>query len=144
MTAWLGTLTVVGIVVLAVLLWMLLRARMRDHLDEIVRKRTAGASIVTRADYVEGLNHMPVVLSLAGDTFYYENADLEASFELARIDEVEYVDELATGVSVAAGQRVLRLRSHGAIFEFVMAAAEADRWRALVPGRQFGDVARAV
>ena len=43
---------------------------------------------------------IPVALSLSADTLYYENPDMEASFELSRLDEIEYADELATGRDV--------------------------------------------
>jgi hypothetical protein len=120
-------LTVVGVIVLAVLIFLFLRARQSDLLGEIMKKR-AGSKLVSKADYVEGREEIPVVLALTDDTFYYENPDLQASFELARIDEVEYVDDLMTGKHIRAGCRVLRLRSHGATFEFLLDAPEAKKW----------------
>ena len=63
---------------------------------------------------------------------------LQASIDLSVIEEVEYDDELATGRSVPDGHRALRLRSHGAAFEFIMPAAEALKWQAALPGRQAG------
>lgn len=132
----LSTLTVVGLVVLAVLVWFFLRTRRQDQITAMLEKRKGASKLVSRADYVEGLDHMPVAIALTGDTFYYENPDLEASFELARIDEVEYDDELATGRAVPAGHRALRLRSHGATFEFILPDSEVTKWQGALPARR--------
>jgi hypothetical protein len=129
------TVTVVGIVVLAVLIWFFVRTRSKDLITELMEKRRAKSRIVSRADYVEGMNSMPVALSVTAESLYYENPDLQATFELARIDEIEYDDELATGRSVPNGTRALRLRSHGASFEFVMPAAEIAKWQSVLPQR---------
>jgi hypothetical protein len=131
----LTTVTVVGIVVLAVLIWFFVRTRSKDLITELMEKRRANSRIVSRADYVEGMNSMPVALSVTADSLYYENPDLQATFELARIDEIEYDDELSTGRSVPPGTRALRLRSHGAAFEFVMPAAEIAKWQSVLPQR---------
>ena len=128
-----ATLTLVGLVVLAVLIVVFLKVRRKDLVGAMMQKRQAGSKIVSRADYVEGMEHIPVALSLSADTFYYENPDLEASFDLNRIDEIEYSDELATGTTLDDQYRVLRLRSHGAAFEFVMPKAEAQKWMAALP-----------
>ncbi|HVS33118.1 MAG TPA: hypothetical protein VMS98_16860 [Thermoanaerobaculia bacterium] len=133
-----GTLTVVGLVVLAVLVWFFMRLRRQDVLTAMMEKRRAGARLVARAEYVEGLERMPVVLALTSDTFHYENGDLEASFELPRIDEVEYGNELATGKNLHEGEQVLRLRSHGATFEFVLPTGDSAKWQAVLPARQLG------
>ena len=130
-----GTLTLVGLVVLAVLIVVFLKVRQKDLLGALMQKRQATSKIVSRADYVEGMQTIPVALSMTADTLHYENPDLEASFELARIDEVEYSDELATGKMVADNCSVLRLRSHGAAFEFVMDRAECKKWMAVLPPR---------
>lgn len=132
----LGTVTVVGLVVLAILLWLFFRTRTQDLLVEMMEKRRAGSKLVSRADYVEGMNHIAVALALTDATFFYENADLQASFDLPTIDEVEYDDELATGKSVPEGQQVMRIRCHGTAFEFVMPKADADKWRVALPVRR--------
>ena len=124
-----ATLTVVGVIVLAVLIFLFVRSRQADLLSEIMKKRF-GAKLVSKADYVEGREEIPVVLSLTDDTFHYENPDLQASFELARLDEIEYADDLMTGKHIRAGCRVLRLRSHGTTFEFLLDAPEAKKWEA--------------
>ena len=137
----LTTITVAGLVIAAVLVWFFLRTRNADMIGEMMEKRRASSRIVSRADYVEGMEKIPVALALTNDTFYYENPDLQASFDLNRIDEVEYTDELSTGKEVAHGCRAIRLRSHGTVFEFVMPVADCDRWKALLAPRQLGQAA---
>ncbi|SRR6266508_841167 len=140
---WLGTLTVVGIVVLAALVWVLLRMRLRDHLDELMAKRRGNCRIVSRADFVEGLERIPVALALTDDAIHYENPDLQATMELRHIEEVEYDDETATGQTVVG--KALRLRSHGHTFEFIMDAATAKQWVPLLPPHHIDEApARAV
>jgi hypothetical protein len=134
----LATVAVVAVIVLAVLVMVLLRKRQGDRLGAIMEKRRGSSKIVSRADYVEGAAAIPVAIALTGDSFYYENPDLEASFELARIEEVEYADDLMTGKNHSPDSRVLRLRSHGATFEFLMAKAETSRWESLLPARMIG------
>jgi len=129
----LATVTVVGVVVLAVLIWLFVRTRSQDMLAAMIEKRRASSRVVSRAEYVEGLHHIPVALALTNENLYYENADLQAEFELARIDDVEYGDELATGHNLAAGTRALRLRSHGTTFEFVMPRAETAKLESILP-----------
>lgn len=133
-----ATLTLVGIIVLAVLVVIFLKLRRKDLLGAIAVKRQPGSKIVSRAEYVEGMEKIPVVLSLANDVLYYENPDLEASFELNRIDEVEYSDELATGRMHSDDSSVLRLRSHGQAFEFLLQKPEAKKWMQLLPPRTSG------
>lgn len=140
----LATLTVVGVIVLAVMVFVFLKKRQGDLLGAIMEKRRAGSKIVSRAEYVEGAAAIPVAIALTSDSFYYENPDLEASFELARIEEVEYADDLMTGKNHSADSRVLRLRSHGATFEFLMPKAETSRWESLLPPRMIGSSAQAM
>jgi hypothetical protein len=143
----LATMSLLGIVVLAVLVVVYLKLRQKDLISAAMQKRAASSKLCSRAEYVEGMEKIPVALSLTADTIYYENPDLEASFDLSRIDEVEYSDELATGRTVEASQRVLRLRAHGAAFEFLLDDAEAKKWMAALPPRmmdQSPTAARAV
>ena len=128
-----ATITLVGLVVLAVLVVVFIKVRQKDLVGAMMQKRQGSSKLVSRADYVEGMETIPVALSLSADSIYYENPDLEASFELSRIDEVEYSDELATGRTVDAHNSVMRLRSHGAAFEFVMDKAEAKKWMSALP-----------
>jgi hypothetical protein len=140
----LATVTVVGIVVLAFLIWFFLRTRSADQLTTLMEKRKPTSRLVSRAEYVEGMSNVPVALSLSNETVFYENTDLQASFDVARIDDVEYDDELATGRSVPAGSRALRLRSHGATFEFIIPGVEAPKWESALPPRRAGQtVAKA-
>jgi len=134
----LSTVTVVGVVVVAVLIWVYLRARSKDLIVELMAKRATSSKVVSRADYVEGMQSIPVALSLADDSLYYENPDLQASFELKNIEEIEYDDELATGRNLEHGSRALRLRSHGATFEFILDPIDSQKWAALLPARRIG------
>jgi hypothetical protein len=129
-------LTVLGVVVLAGLVWFFIRTLSHDRLDAIIKKRMATAKLVTPADYVEGGTHIPVALALDEKCLYYENVDLQASLDLDRIEEVEYDDELATGGDVHG--RVLRLRSHGHTFEFILDNPTAARWSAVLPQHLLG------
>ena len=129
---------VVGLIVVAALIAWYLKLRQKDVLDAHLAKYRTSAKLVSRAEYVEGPELIPVALALTDKTFYYENADLEASFDLDRIDEIEYDDDLATGRTLHGACRVLRLRSHGAAFEFVLDKADCAKWTAALPARSFG------
>jgi hypothetical protein len=131
----LATVTVVGVVVLAVLVVIYLKLRRNDLVGAFVEKRRAGSKLVSRAEYVEGVEKIPVALALTDTALYYENPDLEASFDLDRIDEVEYSQELTTGRSHDTHHEVLRLRSHGASFEFLLEKADCAKWMAALPPR---------
>jgi hypothetical protein len=140
---WLEILTVVGLVVLVALVWVYLRMRGKDHIDELMAKRRGSCRIVSRADLLEGLERIPVSLALTDDAIYYENPDLQATVELRHIDEVEYDDETATGRSVVG--KALRLRSHGHAFEFLLDQGTARQWEQLLPPHRLDEVpARAV
>jgi hypothetical protein len=138
--------TIAGLIVLVVMVVVFLKLRKKDLVTEFMQKRKATSKIVSRADYVEGMERIPVALSLGGDTLYYENPDLEASFELSRIEEVEYGDELSTGRTLDEPWRVMRLRSHGHAFEFVLDKNECARWMEALPPRGMNEpsTARAV
>jgi hypothetical protein len=132
------TVTLVGLAALVILVVIYMKLRNRDHLGALMDKRRASSRLVTRADYVEGREQIPVALSLTADTLYYESPDMEASFELSRLDEIEYADDLATGRDVH-NCRVMRLRSHGAAFEFLLDKADAAKWMAALPPRSYGN-----
>ena len=131
-------LTVVGVLVLAGLIVFYLKLRQKDMIGAFVEKRRGNSKLVSRGDYVEGAELIPVALALTNDTLYYENPDLEASFDLNRIDEIEYSDELMTGKNHRDDVRVLRLRSHGQTFEFLMEKAETRKWEGALPPRTLG------
>lgn len=140
---WLETLTIVGLVVLAALVWVFIRMRMKDHLDDLMAARRGSCRLVSRADFIEGLEKIPVCLSLDTDSLHYENPDLQATLELRHIEEVEYDDETATGHAVTG--KALRLRSHGHTFEFVLDLATAKQWEDCLPPRHVDEApARAV
>ncbi|HEY8133256.1 MAG TPA: hypothetical protein VII12_15360 [Thermoanaerobaculia bacterium] len=130
----LTTVTIVGLVVLAALVWLYLRMRSKDLIDGMMAKRRPSARLVCRADFVEGLERIPVALALTADMISYENPDLDASLDLKHIEEVEYDDETATGQSVDG--RALRLRSHGHTFEFVLDPDTARQWESTLPPRR--------
>lgn len=138
-----GWLTLVGAAILIALVVVLLRSFRGDKVGAIEKRRQATSKLVSRALYVEGAEKIPVVLSLGENDLYYENPDLEASFELSRLDEIEYADDLATGKSIGKGCRVLRLRSHGALFEFILEPADCGKWMAALRPHRFDDVPTA-
>jgi hypothetical protein len=133
--------TLAGVVVLVVLLWIYLRMRSKDRIDEILAKHRGSASVCTRANLVEGMEMIPVALALKNDAIYYENTDIQASIELALIEEVEYDDETATGHTMPG--KVLRIRAHNHVFEFALDLPTARQWEAALPPRRI-DRARAV
>jgi hypothetical protein len=138
---WLPTATVVAVVVLIALLVLFLRVRAQDQLEDLIAKRKSSSRLVSRAQFVEGIERIPVALSLTTDTLNYENSDLQASLALDVIDEIEYDDETATGHAVVG--KALRLRSHGHSFEFILDHATARVWSEQLPPRTI-DQARAV
>jgi len=139
---WLGT--VVGVAALVALIFIYARLRLKDRLDEYMKKRSGSSRVCCRANLVEGGERIPVALALTNDTIYYENPDLQASLDLENIDEVEYDDETATGQSVIG--KTLRIRAHGHTFEFVLDANNARLWQTALPPHRLdeGPAARAV
>ena len=137
----LETITVVGVVVLAILIWIYFRLRSKDHIEEVLAKQKASARVCSRACLLEGMEQIPVALALTADSITYENRDLQASIDLSVIEEVEYDDETATGHTIAG--KVLRLRAHNHLFEFTLDMAAAKQWEAALPARRV-DHAKAV
>jgi hypothetical protein len=129
------------VVVLAVLFIVFLKVRQKDLIGAMLEKRRGSSRLVSRAEYVEGAELIPVAMALTTDQLYYENPDLEASFDLNRLDEIEYADDLVTGKNHRADVRVLRLRSHGATFEFLLEKPDATRWESALPPRTLGGAA---
>jgi len=116
-------LSVVGVIAIVVLVWFLTRKLGEDKIEELLKKRRSGAKVSIKAEYVESRSRALVAMTLTDKTLFYENVDLEARLDLDRLEEVEYDDELFTGQSVHG--KVLRLRSHGQTFEFVLEPAHA-------------------
>jgi hypothetical protein len=137
----LETMTVVGVVVLAILIWIYFRLRSKDHVEQLLAKHRAAARVCSRACLLEGMEQIPVALALTADAINYENRDLQASIDLSVIEEVEYDDETATGHTVAG--KVLRLRAHNHLFEFMLDLPSAKLWETALPARRI-DRARAV
>ena len=138
---WLENVTIVGVVVLAILIWVYFRLRSKDRVDEVLAKHRGSARACTRASLVEGMEMIPVALALMGDAIYYENTDIQASIELPLIEEVEYDDETGTGHAVVG--KVLRIRAHNHVFEFVLDTPSARQWEAAFPAKRI-DRAKAV
>ena len=132
---WLTTVTIVGVVVLAALIWLFIQTRSKDLLEEILVKQRASAKAATKAEFLEGPNRIPVALCVTADRVAYVNPDLDAFLEMKNIDEVEYDDETSTGRSVHG--RVLRLRSHGHAFEFELDPQAAKMCEAALPAKKF-------
>jgi hypothetical protein len=126
--------TVIGLVVLAALIWLFLKTRSKDLIEEMMMKRRASSRLVSRADFLEGMEKISVALSLTTDRICYENPDIDAYLELRHIEEIEYDDETATGHPIEG--RVLRLRSHGHTFEFLFDIATARQWESMLPPRR--------
>jgi hypothetical protein len=135
---WLGTVTLVGVIVLVILVIVFIRRHSSDQTDAMMKKRAGEARIANRAEYVEGMANIPVALTLTATSLYYENPDLQARLDLDRIEEVEYDDELSTGHEVKDG-KVLRLRSHGHTFEFILDLKSAPNWLRLLPPHRMGE-----
>jgi len=128
--------TIVGLVVLIALIWLYARMRSKDQIEEMMAKRRASARVVSRANFVEGLERIPVALALTNDAILYENPDLDASLDLRQIEEIEYDNETSTGQVIDGN--ALRLRSHGHTFEFVLDPDSTGKWKAMLPARRMG------
>lgn len=129
--------TVVGIVAVVVLFLVYRKRRSLDAVEDLLAKRRGSSRLSTRAFFAQGRERMSVALSLSESQLFYENADFLAELELGRLDEVEYDDELSTATpEVSANERVLRLRSHGQTFEFILPRQEADKMAALLPSHR--------
>lgn len=138
---WLDTVTIIGLVVLAALIWFFVYLRGKDRVEEVLSKHRGSARVCSRACLLEGMEEIPVALVLTADAIDYENSDLQASIELPLIEEVEYDDETATGHTVPG--KVLRLRAHNHVFEFTLDLPSAKQWEAALPARRI-DRAKAV
>jgi hypothetical protein len=122
-------------VAVAGLVWMLYRLYASRNLQKFNDGRRATSRLVSRGEFVDGNRRLEVALALTDVAFYYENADMQASLDLEWIEEVEYASELATGRSVVDG-KVLRLRCHRQVFEFVLQNAVVLAWKNVLPTRR--------
>ncbi|HSN68414.1 MAG TPA: hypothetical protein VLV48_04160 [Thermoanaerobaculia bacterium] len=128
----LGIITIVGVAALAVLVWFLYRKFSQDKIQEFIDKRKSSSRVALPAQFVEANQRIPVALAVTNESIFYENADLEARLDLQQIDEVEYANDLFTGQEVADG-RVLRLRSHGHAYEFIVDKVSVGRIESILP-----------
>ena len=106
-----------------------------DSIESLNEKRRATSRIVSRGEFVDGNRHLDVALAVTHSTFFYENADMEASIDLQWVREIEYDTELATGTTPLTG-KVLRLRSQSQTFEFVLPNDVVARWHMMLPPRR--------
>ena len=127
---WLG-----GGVAVAFLGWSLYRRFGIDRIVELNERRRASSRMVGRGEFVDGSRHLDVALAVTQSTFFYENADMQASLDLQWVREIEYDTELATGGAVPGG-KVLRLRSDSQTFEFVLPNETVPRWHLMLPPRR--------
>ncbi|HVR41882.1 MAG TPA: hypothetical protein VMS56_00405 [Thermoanaerobaculia bacterium] len=128
----LAVITTIGIIVLAVLGWFLYKKLARDKIDAFIARRKGDSKIAVPADLIEANERIPVAFALTEKTIFYENSDLEARIDLVQIDEVEYASDLFTGKEITDG-RVLRLRSHGHAFEFVIDKVNSEKLESFLP-----------
>lgn len=124
-----------AVVAVLILVWSLTRRFGTDRIEALNEKRRLSSRLVGRGEFIDGNRHLDVALALTHSTFFYENADMEASLDLHWIREVEYDTELATGTTPATG-KVLRLRSHSQTFEFVLRDDIVARWHMMLPPRR--------
>jgi len=127
-----------AVVAVAVLVWWYRRSRLNDGFDVILTRHRPTAKVSSRAELVDGRNHIPVALTLEQQHIYYENSDLDATLDIDQLDEVEYSSDLLTG-GIATGA-VLRLRAHGRAIEFVLDMATARKWSELLPPHRLDEI----
>jgi uncharacterized protein (DUF3084 family) len=132
MMSWL---LLVAVIVVGILGWNLYRRFGADRIQSLNDKRRPTSRIVSRGEYVDGNRHLDVALAVTQSTFFYENADMQASLDLDWIREIEYDTELSTGTTPATG-KVLRLRSNSQTFEFVLPNDVVARWHMMLPPRR--------
>ena len=132
MTPWL---VLIAVIALGFLGWNLYRRFGSDRILAFNEKRRGSSRIVGRGELVDGNRHLEVALAVTQSTFFYENADMEASIDLDWVREIEYDTELSTG-TVPANGKVLRLRSNSQTFEFVLPNDVVARWHMMLPPRR--------
>lgn len=128
-------LSIVAVAVALFLAWNLYRRFGADRILAFNEKRRASSRLVGRGELVDGNRHLEVALAVTSSTFYYENADMQASIDLQWVREIEYDNELSTGMLVQGG-KVLRLRSNSQTFEFVLPNDMVARWHMMLPPRR--------
>lgn len=127
--------SIAAIAVACYLAWYLYRQLGTDRIAVFNEKRRATSRIVSRGEFIDGNRHLDVALAMTTDTFFYENADMQASIDLEWVREIEYDTELTTGTAPTTG-KVLRLRSQSQTFEFVLPNDVVARWHMMLPPRR--------
>jgi len=130
--------SVLGVFVAIALISLLLRVVSHDKIEAILKKRRPGSVLASPAEFVEGPTHVEVALSLDANQLRYENPDMQAYLDLKNLEEVEYDDDLMTGGRKVEGE-VLRIRSHGHTFEFVISKTYAGQWKQKLPKHRLDD-----
>lgn len=115
--------------------WNLYRRFGADRIVELNERRRGSSRMVGRGELVDGNRHLAVALAVSQSTFFYENADMQASLDLQWVREIEYDTQLATGGAVPGG-KVLRLRSDSQMFEFVLPNETVAHWHVALPARR--------
>jgi hypothetical protein len=128
-------LSIAAVAVVSFLSWNLYLRFGADRLTALSDKRRPLSRFVSRGEFIDGNRHMNVVLAVTRSTFFYENADMEASLELQFVDEIEYDTQLSTGTAPANG-KVLRFRCHSQVFEFVVPNDAVAQWHTMLPPRR--------
>jgi hypothetical protein len=128
-------LSIVALVLVGFLGWNLYQRFGVDRIKGLNEIRRPSSRLVGRGEFVDGSRHIEVALALTRSTFFYENADMQASIDLQWVREIEYDTELATGSQVTGG-KVLRLRSNSQTFEFVLPNEMVPRWHMMLPPRR--------
>jgi hypothetical protein len=124
-----------AVVVVLFLSWNLYRRFGADRIAAFSERRRPTSRIVSRGAFFDGNRRIEVALALTGETFYYENADMEASLDLQWVREIEYDTRLATGSAIESG-KVLRLRCYSQTFEFLLPDDMVVRWHMMLPPRR--------
>jgi hypothetical protein len=135
-------LSVVALGVIVALIWNLYYRVGASRIEAMLNKRRATSRTVSVGEFVDGNRHMKVALALTGTDLHYENADVQAYLDLRLVDEVEYDSSLATGQEPAGG-KVLRIRSHSQVFEFVLPEKVVPTWHLMLPPRRQPEVPAA-
>lgn len=117
---------------IGVLLWILSRRLTSDQLQVLNDQRRPASRIVGRGEFIDGSRRLEVALALTSTAFYYESSTVQASLDLEWIEEVDYDTNLATGRSITGG-KVMRLRCHRQVFEFVLPENAAAAWETALP-----------
>lgn len=127
--------TIVALLALSSLGWMLRSHMSASRIEAITNRRRPTSRIVSSGEYVDGNRHLNVALALTKTDFHYENRDMQASFDLRQVREIEYDTRLATGHTVDNGN-VLRIRCASQQFEFVLPKNVVERWHLMLPPRR--------